>query len=69
MTGVQTCALPISIDWAQALAALGTAHLDERVVEATLGTVLKYREDQQRTRQHGIADLVKQALERGHQPT
>jgi MoxR-like ATPase len=38
------------------------------VVEATLGTVLKYREDQQRTRQHGIADLVKQALERGQQP-
>ena len=54
-----------TIDWAQALAALGTATLDERVVASTLGTVLKYREDQERTRQHGIADLVKQAFERG----
>ncbi|MFM7045380.1 MAG: AAA family ATPase, partial [Ilumatobacteraceae bacterium] len=54
-----------TIDWAQALAALGTTVLDERIVAATLGTVLKYREDQDRTRQHGIADLVKQAFERG----
>ena len=41
--------------------------LDERTVNATLGTVLKYREDQERTRQHGIADLVKQAFDRGFQ--
>ncbi len=53
-----------TIDWAQALAALGRQHLDEAVVAATLGTVLKYREDQDRTRQHGLAALVKQALER-----
>jgi len=51
-----------TIDWAQALAALGATTLDERVVDATLGTVLKYREDQERARQHGIADLVKQAF-------
>jgi MoxR-like ATPase len=56
-----------TIDWAQALAALGVTELDERTVEATLGTVLKYREDQERTRQHGIADLVKQAFDRGMQ--
>ncbi|HAP77675.1 MAG TPA: ATPase [Acidimicrobiaceae bacterium] len=56
-----------TIDWAQALAALGVTELDEKVVSATLGTVLKYREDQERTRQHGIADLVKQAFERGFQ--
>jgi hypothetical protein len=56
-----------TIDWAQALAAVGVSELDERSVEATLGTVLKYREDQERTRQHGIADLVKQAFERGQQ--
>ena len=54
-----------TIDWAQALSALGVQQLDERTVAATLGTVLKYREDQERTRQFGIADLVKQALERG----
>ena len=54
-----------TIDWTQALAALGCTELDEAVVEATLGAVVKYREDQERTRQHGIADLVKQAFERG----
>ena len=58
-----------TIDWAQALAAMGVNELDERTVTATLGTVLKYREDQERTRQHGIADLVKQAFERGLQST
>ena len=57
-----------TIDWAQALAALGASSLDQALVDATLGTVLKYREDQERTRQHGIADLVKQAFERGQQP-
>jgi hypothetical protein len=34
-------------------------------VEATLGTVLKYREDHDKVRQHGIADMVKLAFERG----
>lgn len=54
-----------TIDWATALAELGATRLDQRVVEATLGTVLKYREDQDRVRNHGVADLVKQAFERG----
>ena len=54
-----------TIDWAQALGALGVTELDEATVDATLGTVLKYREDQERVRQHGIADMVKQAFERG----
>ena len=54
-----------TIDWAQALTKLGCSELDEAVVNATLGTVLKYREDLERTRQHGIHQLVKQAFERG----
>jgi MoxR-like ATPase len=54
-----------TIDWAQALAALGVSELDERTVEATLGTVLKYREDHDKVRQHGVADMVKMAFERG----
>src|SRR5207344_2879201 len=41
-----------TIDWAQALAALGRAKLDERSVDVTLGTILKYREDQDRVRSH-----------------
>jgi MoxR-like ATPase len=53
-----------TIDWAQALATLGTARLDERTVDATLGTILKYREDQERVRAHGVADLVRSAVAR-----
>ena len=53
-----------TIDWAQALATLGSTTLDERAVDATLGTVLKYREDQERVRTHGVADLVRVAVAR-----
>ena len=54
-----------TIDWTAALGVLGATQLTESLVEATLGTVLKYREDQQRVRGSGVADLVKQAFERG----
>jgi MoxR-like ATPase len=53
-----------TIDWAQALATLGTTRLDERTVDATLGTILKYREDQERVRAHGLGDLVRSAVAR-----
>jgi MoxR-like ATPase len=53
-----------TIDWAQALATLGTGRLDEHLVEVTLGTILKYREDQERVRGHGLADLVRAAVAR-----
>ena len=53
-----------TIDWAQALHALGTAAVDEHTVDVTLGTILKYREDQERTRAHGLDQLVHTALER-----
>ena len=53
-----------SIDWALALAALGRAKLDEQAVNATLGTVLKYREDAERVHAHGIGDLVRAAAAR-----
>jgi MoxR-like ATPase len=46
-----------TIDWAHAVAALGAARLDEHVVDVTLGTVLKYREDQERARAHGLDRL------------
>ena len=54
-----------TIDWAAALGRLGTTELNDEVVEVTLGTVLKYREDHERVRETGVAALVKQALERG----
>ncbi len=54
-----------TIDWAEALATLGRATLDEASVSATLGTVLKYREDHERVRSKGVAALVQAAVLRG----
>ena len=54
-----------TIDWATALARLGAAAIDEALVEATLGAVLKYREDHERVRDEGVAALVKVAFDRG----
>ncbi len=47
-----------TIDWAQAVAALGATRLDGDTVARTLGLVLKYREDQERARDHGLAELA-----------
>jgi MoxR-like ATPase len=52
-----------TIDWAQALAVLGRG-LDPATVTATLGTVLKYREDADRVRRHGLEELVDAARSR-----
>ena len=54
-----------SIDWAASLAALGCSEIDERTLDLTLGTVLKYQEDQQRVRTAGVGDLVRAAQHRG----
>jgi MoxR-like ATPase len=54
-----------TIDWAQALAVLGGGDLDAATVDATLGSVLKYREDQERVRAHGVGELVRAAVVRG----
>jgi hypothetical protein len=37
-----------TLDWTEALVALGAKELNEQLIEATLGSVVKYREDQQR---------------------
>ena len=47
-----------TLDWTEALVTLGARELDEQLVEATLGSVLKYREDQQRAANAGLAALV-----------
>jgi MoxR-like ATPase len=54
-----------TLDWAHALATLGAARLDEHTVATTLGTILKYREDQERAREHGLGALVREAVARG----
>jgi MoxR-like ATPase len=50
-----------TIDWAQALAALGSRELDPDVVQSTLGSVLKHHEDLQGVRDAALADLLEEA--------
>jgi hypothetical protein len=47
-----------TIDWARALMLLGTDDITEAATSATLGTLLKYREDQQRVQSHGLGLLL-----------
>ena len=47
-----------AIDWVAALDLLGVDELDEAAVERTLGSVLKYSEDQEVVRAAGLAQLV-----------
>jgi MoxR-like ATPase len=47
-----------TIDWATAIAALGRDELDVATAEVTLGTVVKYREDQARLRAQGLETIV-----------
>ncbi len=53
-----------SIDWAEAIVRLGSTELTEETIEATLGAVLKYREDQQRVTDQGLSDILKRAMAR-----
>jgi MoxR-like ATPase len=46
------------IDWVAALELLGAERLDVQAADRTLGTVLKYREDQQYVRAAGLEALV-----------
>jgi MoxR-like ATPase len=50
-----------TIDWAQALAALGQQELDAQLVEQTLGSVLKYHEDFESVRDTHLVELVAEA--------
>ena len=48
-----------AIDWLAALNLLGIEHLDAAAVDRTLGTVLKYSEDQEVVRMAGLDQLVR----------
>ncbi|MCU0311331.1 MAG: MoxR family ATPase [Acidimicrobiales bacterium] len=54
-----------TIDWARAVALLGRDELDVATASSTLGAVVKYREDAERTRRHGVDVLVAGAHDRG----
>ena len=47
-----------AIDWLAALDILGVGELDVGAVDRTLGSVLKYREDQEVVRAAGLAQLI-----------
>jgi MoxR-like ATPase len=47
-----------SLDWAQALVALGARDLDPDTAARTLGAVLKYREDHERVTRGGLERLL-----------
>ncbi len=48
-----------AIDWLAALSLLGVERLDARAVDRTLGSVLKYSEDQEVIRAAGLEQLVR----------
>lgn len=48
-----------AIDWVAALSLLGVDELDAAAIDRTLGTVLKYAEDQETVREAGLEALVK----------
>jgi MoxR-like ATPase len=50
-----------AIDWLAALSELGIKQLDAGAIERTLGSVLKYREDQDVVRAEGLEQLVASA--------
>ena len=50
-----------TIDWANALTALGCEELDAEIVEQTLGSVLKYHEDFELVRDDAVVALVSEA--------
>ena len=54
-----------TLDWTQALVALGAERLDADLATATLGAVLKYREDQERAGRLDLGALVGSAVGRG----
>ncbi|HSK23285.1 MAG TPA: MoxR family ATPase [Egicoccus sp.] len=54
-----------TLDWTEALVALGADHLDADLAVATLGSVLKFREDQERARAIDVATLVARAVTGG----
>src|SRR3954470_20150923 len=56
-----------TLDWTDALLALGAQRLDEDVATATLGAVLKYREDHERVTQTvgGLAGMLAGAASAG----
>jgi len=52
-----------TIDWAEALLALGARELDAATIDATLGCIVKFKADVDRIRAVGVDDLLREAEE------
>ena len=50
-----------TIDWALALMAMQVEELDPQIVDATLGCVLKYKEDIEKIQEDGLPQLIEKA--------
>ena len=51
-----------TLDWAEALVLIGADDLDAEAMEVTVGTLLKYREDQDRLRARGFGEILSAVL-------
>ncbi len=54
-----------TLDWATALSALDRQALDPATVDDTLGAILKYQDDIQQVRRHGVGKLVERVAQPG----
>ncbi|HZG67612.1 MAG TPA: hypothetical protein VEZ12_12765, partial [Herpetosiphonaceae bacterium] len=50
-----------TLDWATALHTLDHQMLDPGIVDDTIGTILKYQDDIEQLRRHGVGKLIDQA--------
>ncbi len=50
-----------TIDWALALIAMGSSELDAETVDATLGCILKYKEDIEKIQEDGVPQVIEKA--------
>ena len=53
-----------TIDWTKALVELNQTALDERIVEETLGVILKYKEDLQKVKNESLGMVYQRAMNR-----
>ncbi|MBS11705.1 MAG: ATPase [Gemmatimonadetes bacterium] len=50
-----------TIDWALALMSMGSNELDTNTVDATLGCILKYKEDIEKIQEDGVGQVIEKA--------
>ena len=54
-----------TLDWTSALVALDTKELDARIVDETIGVILKYRDDVNKVQGEAVQQIVNQLKNAG----